>query len=362
VTAARPGQTICLASGDYGLWTGTVKPITIRPQSGATPRMGFAFASQARGFTIDGGRASFSQSWGIEVDQSNKTQGAGNPDISTTAKDITIKNTDFTVGIDIDGPTNADIVFNHDAWHDISGLRYPAAVWLSSALAEPSGVTVKNSRFSNDSSDGIQAGAAFTAVDNEFVNVFPAEAGGNETLHTDAIQLFGASHSRIIGNFVHGLCEQGLGAFDGTSANTVEHNVIVGCTAHSLVMGGDADPGSVIAYNTIVGNPAGSVIECGSKVGDPASTVSVLNNISRSGLLLAAPGPTCQPSQDTHNMFRLGAGVGDFNGQPIFVGGAEPNAFDGYKLAPNSPGYRKATDGGQVGAFGGGWSGGPPRQ
>ena len=40
VAAATPGQTICLASGNYGTWTGTNKAITIRAAPGANPVIG----------------------------------------------------------------------------------------------------------------------------------------------------------------------------------------------------------------------------------------------------------------------------------------------------------------------------------
>src|SRR4051812_35276820 len=54
VSAAQAGQTICLASGDYGAWSGVNKAITLTKQSGATPSIEMAFNTGVGGFTIDG--------------------------------------------------------------------------------------------------------------------------------------------------------------------------------------------------------------------------------------------------------------------------------------------------------------------
>src|SRR5919109_4160863 len=54
VSAAGAGQTICLASGNYGTWQGTNKAITIKRADGASPTMRFSFGSGDSGFTLDG--------------------------------------------------------------------------------------------------------------------------------------------------------------------------------------------------------------------------------------------------------------------------------------------------------------------
>src|SRR5918994_6498366 len=54
VAAAGGGQVICLATGNYGTWTGTSKAITLRRAEGATPSMRFAFGSGDANFVIDG--------------------------------------------------------------------------------------------------------------------------------------------------------------------------------------------------------------------------------------------------------------------------------------------------------------------
>ena len=54
VSAASAGQTVCLASGNYGTFQGTNKAITIRAAAGATPTMRYQFGSGDSGFTLTG--------------------------------------------------------------------------------------------------------------------------------------------------------------------------------------------------------------------------------------------------------------------------------------------------------------------
>ena len=54
VSAAVSGQTICLASGNYGTWNGVNKAITITAANGASPPIRIAFKSGVGGFTLDG--------------------------------------------------------------------------------------------------------------------------------------------------------------------------------------------------------------------------------------------------------------------------------------------------------------------
>src|SRR6476620_4167316 len=54
VSAASAGQTICLAAGAYGTWTGTNKAVTLRADSGVSATMQVDFNSGDTGFTLDG--------------------------------------------------------------------------------------------------------------------------------------------------------------------------------------------------------------------------------------------------------------------------------------------------------------------
>ena len=66
--------------------------------------------------------------------------------------------------------------------------------------SQPVGVAVTNSRFSGGGeSDGVQIGAYGVQVGPG--NTFTDLQQGNAARHVDAIQLYGASHTTIVGNF-----------------------------------------------------------------------------------------------------------------------------------------------------------------
>jgi hypothetical protein len=207
-----------------------------------------------------------------------------------------------------------------------------------------SGVTIQNSLFVNSVADGLKLGAQMTARNNEFLDIYPH---GHSDLHTDAIQILGGKSDVLVGNFIHGRCEQGIGAFDGTGSNTITDNVIVGCTAHSLVLGGDK-PGSLLAHNTIVGSST-ATIDCTSKAGDGPSTTSLVDNYASGGLQLSNGNGPCNPAKNTNNMFP-GAESPNISGTPKFAGGASPTTYGGYRLADGSPGQGEADDGSDIGA------------
>src|SRR4029450_13711022 len=135
--------------GSYGTFSGTNKPITIRPQDGTTPTTGIASGPGEQGFTIAGARTSFTQTWGLRITS------AGGPAIGAGAKNITIKNSEFTTGLTIDGPTNANILFDHNLHHDLNGFSTTAAFHFPYGSNTPSGVTIQNSLFRDMSSDAI---------------------------------------------------------------------------------------------------------------------------------------------------------------------------------------------------------------
>src|SRR5262249_47863205 len=101
VTAATAGQTICLASGSYGTWSGTNKAITLKAADGATASMRYAFTTGDSGFTLDG------------------LSGMGGT-ITNGAHDITIKNSTFTSHAVFDGLANSNILFDHNTHNNIN--------------------------------------------------------------------------------------------------------------------------------------------------------------------------------------------------------------------------------------------------
>jgi hypothetical protein len=327
-----------MASGSYGRWSGTDKSITIRPADGATPTMSLDLSGPSDGnFTINGGRLDFSQAWGLVI-----TGG----DVSGAVHDMTISNSRFTGGLKFLQHPHPRVLLNHNEHVGIpSGDT--GAITLPGGSQAHSGLTVQNSYFHDFAADGIQTGPAINVIGNEFARL---DVGDSES-HSDAVQLYTGSGadgvgSLVKGNYVHE-CEQGLVAFDGSGDHLIEDNVVWNCRVpHGVVLGGDR-PGSTIRHNTVGGSGSGARIDCSSKSGFSSSQTAMYDNIATSVLL--SGGVNCTPSRNDHNMLRSGSGSANFTGNPIFVGGANPTSYAGFRLAPGSPGRGAASDGANVG-------------
>jgi hypothetical protein len=203
-------------------------------------------------------------------------------------------------------------------------------------------VTVQNSQLIGGSADGIQAGPPVNIINNEFANI---TEGGCSACHTDSIQLFSGSGngvgSTIRGNYIHNNAV-GIAGYDGNGYHVIERNVVWGNGGNSMVFGGDTN--SIIRHNT-----TDQPIDLTSKAGMTSRGTLVQDNIAKSIVLSNGSGGTAQPSVNTRNMLRSGAGGTNMNGVPSFVGGSNPNTFNGFTLTATSPGRSAATDGSDVG-------------
>jgi hypothetical protein len=332
-SAATAGQTICLASGSYGTFSGAAKSgrVTLRAQSGATASMALNF-NGASNITLDG----------LTITGAT---------LLNSTHDITIRNSQFTGFARMDGLSNSNVLLDHNTHNNINSCNsgcYPARIWLSYGSDSPSGVTVQNSQMIGGSSDGIQAGPAMTILNNELANIVE---GSCSACHTDAIQLYSGSSanvgSTIRGNFIHD-SSTGIVAFDGTGHNDIEHNVIWSMHSHGITIGGDK--GSTIAHNTVrdVG-PNAAGLDLTSKSGQQSVGTVVKDNILKSIALTNGVGGPAQPATNTNNMLGSGATGANFNGTPTFAGGSDPGTFSGFALAAGSAGKNRATDGSDVG-------------
>jgi hypothetical protein len=365
VSAATTGQTVCLTqSASYGSFTGTNKAITIAAADGTTPSMTFDLANGDTSFTIDGRRNTFTDATGLTI-------GGGSLTGTPGPQNVTIKNAWFGGEVTVDGPTGPGILFDHNVHKDFDGDTTTAAFHF--AYGGPSGATIQNSQFKDMSSDGIQTGAAVTIKNDEFFNVSPTSGPGcSGDCHTDAVQFLSGDNSVVTGNWVHGDCEQGIGGFDGVTGVTAKNNVVVGCSAHSLVFGGSftgSDAANVVDFNSVIRTGAGDAdINCSAKTINAfgvtmlPTRINIRNNYAQLGLELTGD-VNCTPLTNSNNMFASGATGSNFNGSPTFVGGGSPGSFtqfSQYCLAAGSAGITGASDGTQVGACGGGFTGGPP--
>jgi hypothetical protein len=337
VSAATAGQTVCLASGSYGTWTGTSKSspgVTITAQSGAAVTFSAInlTLSGTQNFTVDGTKQGGTVSIG----------GGSWIGSTTTARNITIKNAAFTVALIIDGPRDSNILLDNVTMNNIcnntSGTDTPARLHLSYGASFHSGVTLQNSTLNGCSTDGVQAGAGINILNNEFTNI---REGSCSACHTDAIQLIGAPGSVVTGNWLHNN-QDGITAFDGVDNVTITNNAIGPL---------QSDPDCIDMYSVQTGLiehnscSSGLGIFLDHKSADPASSsVTIRNNVTPDGISGADIGAATR----TNNLF-AGATSPNVNGSPTFAGGTSPTSYAGFRLATGSAGKNAATDGTDIG-------------
>lgn len=340
--AASAGQTICLATGDYGAFTGASKPgaVTIRSQDGATATMAVHFNGVSN-ITLDA----------LTIKDLH---------FDKAVRRVTVRNSRFTgfAYIDAADMRDAAILFDANTHIDINMPNErvpPGRVHIDGDETNPggsSGIVVRNSLFKGGTSDGIRvdAGASATIESNEFTTIKDVDP-----YHADPIQFNGGRNVVIRANYFHDQAESAscsLGQHDGGGGNLIERNVVVGGNCYSG-MYLRADRSSVVRHNTFVfstgaclnGTLCGLIRIDGKTAGGSGSMFesNIFGGIENTG---------GQPSQFTarNNLTRQRvAGTANITGTPQFTGGANPTSYDGYRLAPGSPGKNAAPDGTDIG-------------
>ncbi|MBA4386695.1 MAG: hypothetical protein C0404_01870, partial [Verrucomicrobia bacterium] len=328
-SSAQAGDTILLASGNYGQFQGGVKSgrVTIRLQPGATVTMEVSF-NPASNITFDGVRLA-----GLQV--------------SGSSRNLVFSNVLFTAQVtfrDATGPMN--VVFDHCTWGAIDSVGYyEGRLSVVGSVSGPCGITVQNSKFGPGGNlDGIQTGAdGLRILNNEFVGIRSGDSG----IHTDAIQLYGSRNTVVRGNYIHD-CDSGIMAPDGTDHETIEHNVIdPGDYPYAIMMG--SDDGSVIRHNTLPDGPAAwgmrkGIISIGHKSGNPPSTGTVVQDNVLGEVSIQAGSSSVTAN---YNLVANAAAVGaqDIRGLPTYVGGTAPATYAGFALTTGSLGKGNASDG-----------------
>ena len=327
LSAAAPGQTICLASGRYGRFPGAAMPgrVTLRARERAGPHMRILF-SDAVDLTLDG-------------------MTIAGAELTGSTRDITIRNSAFTAPVTIDGLENANVLLERNTHLDIDapGDASPARIHLRYSSSQPSGVTVRDSLLAGGDADGIQTGAGMAIVGNEFRHIL--QHGPN---HTDAIQLLGAPGTLVRGNYIHD-SSSGIVAYDGLAGAVIEDNVIDladrrwGIELYS-------DEGSTVRHNTLPYRPCADDgcgwIDITRKPALPAGAATVVVDNVATGISIAN-GSTLAAHH--HNLVRGRAKSADSVGVPAFVGGRTPADYRGFRLVAGSPGTGAASDGRDAG-------------
>lgn len=327
---ARSGQTVCLATGNYGSWGGTGKAIAIAAARHASPVMTFRFGGDAHGFTLSG------------------IAGTGGQ-MTAGARDITIENSVFTSAVAINGLANANVTFDHDTFVNINNPGcggQPARIHLEYGTTTPSGVTVENSLFSGGDTDGIQTGVPLVIKHNVFTNL---RSPGSDCNHTDSIQGVGSSGVVVVGNLFYNDYD-GAVDFDGPSHWLVTDNVCYAIDRGACVsLYGDL--GSRIEHNTA--GPRMRALELDRKPSERAGAGTVFTN--NVGPVSVDDGSSM--ATDAGNLY-AGAKAPDLSGAPRFAGGRSPTSWAGFALKSVSGRRAAAARAGDAGIRRG--AGGPP--
>jgi hypothetical protein len=272
VSAATAGQTVCLASGNYGTWSGTNKAITVMAASGASPTMQISFGSGDSAFTLDG------------MSSMGGTVSAG-------ASNITIQNSTFSDELDIEGSVSHVVVNHNDFTYAVQSTTSGpnAKIFLDTSGSSPgAAVTIENNNIQNGDLDGVHfgGGSGDLVLSNRFQNL--CDRGVN---HTDNIQFEGGSQVRIAGNYVYeaqNCPTQGITSYDGdTNGVIIEDNVVDVPRDWGIEF--YSDQNSIIRHNTVVYHPKAysefntgdGQIDIDRKSQDPAGTgTHVYDNIA----------------------------------------------------------------------------------
>jgi len=358
LAAAQPGQTVCLATGNYGTFTGVSKSspgVKIMPQAGASPTMTINFATPSPAIswlTFDGTGGAFTISTGY---------------ISGPAHDITftggiiIRSLDFYLGPNNNACSscsqfsNANIVIdgaNFQAIGEAGGYEGRITFVASTLQSVDAGITIKNSEIHDGCWDGIQfatgaSGARGVTIgpNNEFHNI----KQGSCSAHVDSIQFVGGPGNAgptITGNYFHDITHC-MVMFDGSDPATITNNVCVAPDdpSNGFNLGGSTSS-TIVQHNTLVG--ANTTFNCTYSSGGNVCKAAISNNLVQIPVQLNGGG---SPTVNNYNLCMTGtcAGSNSLAGSPTFVGGASPNTYAGYALASTSMGQNAASDGKAIG-------------
>lgn len=344
VSASSSGDTILLATGSYGTWSGTSKAITIKADAGAAATMSPELSTGDANFTLDG------------LTLNGDSDPSGEIDIDNDVHDVTIRNSTITDTVKVTGDRSGPLLFDnvHFDAHvsDCAGGCLPA-LWIGpGGTAHDTKIVVRNSLFTHSPGDGIQAGSAFTVTDSEF---HVTNDGACDSCHTDSIQLFGGqaddgTGSTILRDYIHdgGTDSDGIVEFDGGGHHDIEDNVIAREQLFGMDLGNDS--ASKVIHNTIVMANSRTGIDMTSKNTPGSSGETIRDNVIPS-IEFTGGGCNCTatPAAYDHNLIP-GASSPNIAGAPTFVGGSSPTTYAGFALASGSAGKGAASDGLDAGA------------
>jgi hypothetical protein len=349
IAAAAAGSTLCLASGSYGNLSltsvGKSADVTVQPASGADvtiDSLWFRTVAHLR-FTGTGGAMKIGE---LTIDSVD-----GDP---TWSHHLTFDHITWTAGGSVYARgTDQAILFDSNVWDNLVGALWEGRLTVRGYNnPAPVGVTITNSHFGGGGcSDGVQVIGDAYGVQIGPGNEFEDLHQGSCSAHVDPVQLYGSSHTLVTGNYFHDN-STGIMAAGGGDHEQFFNNVFVvppGGYPQVFQMGGQV--GTVIRHNTFAGTDS-DIQFCGrnAETGAPSTGCVVRDNVYEGSVY--AGDATGEYIED-HNLCRVGesrcAAPSDIHAAPVYVGGANPTTYAGFRLAPRSPGKGAASDGTDIG-------------
>jgi hypothetical protein len=341
VSSAASGSTICLNAGSYGTIniSGVTKstPVTIQSASGQAASAYFVISQTSglvfRSLTVNGMY------------------------MSNQAKNITVSGSKFTDQLLINMTANAgssygnaNILIDGNTFDGISVCAncYEGRIEVLSSL--PAGVIISNNHIGNaGESDGIQLGANGVQVGPG--NVFDGIKQLNYSRHVDSIQLYGATNTKIIGNYFINNNVM-IMAPDGAGGEIIKDNLFIGNGEYWPAIQFGSLEGGEFAHNTV--KNVAVMINKKTENTTKSSNVSAHDNIMLNSSFTTTDGngvASCLNCTFTRNLFDSNAtGTNNLIGTPSFIGGSAPTTSAGWQLTSSSLGYRAGTDGLDLGA------------
>jgi hypothetical protein len=334
--SAQGGDVIHLAAGNYGTFNGGSKSsvVTLVAEAGATATIEVNFGSGVNNLRLDGLTIAGAYTNG--------------------ARNVAFVNSRFTGLVRVDTPanvSNANVVFDHDTFDGLSATAtsYEGRLTVRGYdNGSPVGVKITNSHFgAGGCSDGVQIVGNAYGVEVGPGNEFSGIRQGTCAAHVDSIQLYGSSHTQIVGNYFHD-DDTIIMAPDGGESEYIAENVMVGGGYVPAVQLG-SHRGTQFVHNTVVNID----VHVDHKSGSSASSGAVVsNNVFVNGTTNALDSGNCSGCTVTNNLFSsngAATGTNPIVGTPVFVGGANPSTYAGYQLAGTSPGRGGGSDGNDLG-------------
>lgn len=343
VSSAASGSTICLNAGSYPSFNSSISKSSMTTVT-AAPGLD---RSQVTISSVNVGSSQNLAFVGMTIGGATVSVPGG-----TAALHIQFRNNAFTGPLDIHTPQNVnqDTLIDGNTFNNVeSGVTEGRLGVRGYNNTTKNGVVISNNVFSGSGpSDGVQVvGSAYGTVigpGNEFKNIKESGCG---SVHCDPIQFYGASNTRITGNYFHnnstGLM---LGAMDNI---TIDNNVFMtdGEYPDQIVIFVCGDKRNVIKHNTLANGSSIRLQDdgCGSNVYE-----TVYDNIV-TGSVHADSGLSMGTANVGYNLTSSSlAGTNNVVGRPTYTGGANPTTWGGYQLTTNSAGTNAASNGTNIGS------------